>query len=471
MAKPSHTAKKTAGHTGEGKLARGKVNIARQASLETLVRVFDGQSLSVVQAKRLDKLDDPRDRALANEIVNGVLRWRWQLAFFVSCLMNKPLKAKDIEVQLVLLMAIYELNECRTPDYAVINESVELVRRSKKKWAASLVNAVLRRFTREKNQLLAVQKSDSEYYSHPEWILHKIKQDWPQQWRKILDANNERPALWLRVNQLQSSSIQYQQILADDGIKAEPSGLSKQALKLSRGVDVQQLPGFSQGAVSVQDVGAQLAAELLNVSKDHRVLDLCAAPGGKTCHILESCDRLKQLVAVEKDPVRMRVVSENLKRLQLDSHEISLVIADACGYADDNNPWWQGEFFDRILIDAPCSASGVIRRHPDIKSLRRESDIAALVKLQSEILQAAWQMLSIGGELLYVTCSVFKDENEEQMTAFFNRYDDVAEIPISANWGEQCRYGRQLLPGEFDADGFYFCRLTKIAEEKSPVYA
>jgi len=431
--------------------------VARVASLKALKQVFNGQSLSAVQLHTTDKLDDARDRGLANELVNGVLRWRWQLEYFVSSLLKKPLKQKDLDVQLILLMALYELSECRTPDYAVINESVELVRKSGKKWAAGLVNAVLRNFTREKDKLTSSISDESASYSHPQWLLEKIKNDWPQRWQQILEANNQRPAFWLRINQLQYSVSQYQQLLADQGIDFDDSDvLTVQALKLSHGIDVRQLPGFADGALSVQDAGAQLIADMLDVTEGNRVLDLCAAPGGKTCHILERYKTVDELVAVEIDEQRMQRVSENLQRLKLESRA-QLIVADA----SDFKHWWNGEKFDRILIDAPCSASGVIRRHPDIKTLRRDTDIEPLVKLQSEILMSAWQMLAAGGELLYVTCSIFRDENQGQVKSFLSQNDDASEIRIDADWGEPCDYGRQLFPGEQDADGFYFCRIKK----------
>lgn len=458
----------------QSKAKKSKISLARQASLKALNQVFSGQSLSAVQAHTIDKLDDARDRGLANEIVNGVLRWRWQLEFFISRLVKKPLKKKDIDVQLVLLMAIYELKECRTPDYAVINESVELVRKSGKKWAAGLVNAVLRGFTREKEKLIASINEDQVEYSHPDWILKKIKNDWPENqtygWRQILDANNQRPAFWLRVNQRQFDAAQYQQLLNDNGIESEKSALTGHALKLSQGIDVRSLPGFADGAISVQDVGAQLAAELLDASESKNVLDLCAAPGGKTCHILER-NNIDRLIAVEFDGQRMLRVSENLQRLRLldevaSDSGVELVVADAREY----KKWWDGKLFDRILIDAPCSASGVIRRHPDIKSLRRESDIKQLVEMQADILLSAWEMLAPGGQLLYVTCSIFKDENQNQIDAFFahnsGASNDAVEIKINANWGVPCDYGRQLFPGEQDADGFYFCKLKKLLHEK-----
>jgi len=438
-----------------------KVSVARSVALKALKQVFNGQSLSAVQIHTTDTLEDARDRGLANEIVNGVLRWRWQLEFFIAQLLKKPLKAKDIDVQLILLMALYELNQCRTPDYAVINESVELVRHpgknmAGKKWAAGLVNAVLRNFVREQEKLISSIKDGVVRYSHPPWILEKIKHDWPQHWQQILEANNQRPAFWLRVNRLQYNVSQYQQLLAEEGVESDVVDLTAAALKLRHGIDVRLLPGFAEGAISVQDAGAQLAAELLDVSAADRVLDLCAAPGGKTCHILERYPGVEKLLAVELEERRMLRVRENLQRLKLES-SVELIVADA----RDTKNWWPGEKFDRILIDAPCSASGVIRRHPDIKTLRRESDIASLVKLQSEILSSAWQTLAAGGELLYVTCSVFKDENQNQMQRFLSLHENAAEIKIEAGWGQLCEFGRQLLPGEHDADGFYFCRLKK----------
>ena len=444
---------------------KARVSLARQAALKALKQVFSGQSLSAVQQRTIDILEDRRDRGLAGEIVNGVLRWRWQLEFFVSRLLSKPLKQKDSDVQLILLMALYELNACRTPDYAIINDAVELVKKAGKSWASGLVNAVLRRYMREKEALLVLLNSlstnDSQVrYSHPQWILEKIKTDWPENWQQILTANNQRPAFWLRINQSLYSAAQYQQLLGKEEIEFDADSsvaLTDFALKLSHGIDVRLLPGFAEGAVSVQDAGAQLAAELLNVAESSRVLDLCAAPGGKTCHLLERYNSIDKLFAVELDEQRMQRVSENLQRLKLESRT-KLIVADARQYKQ----WWQGDKFDRILIDAPCSASGVIRRHPDIKTLRRESDIEQLVILQAEILFSAWQMLAPGGELLYVTCSVFKDENQNQMARFLASNNDAVEIKIEANWGKSCEYGRQLLPGEQDADGFYFCRLRKL---------
>ncbi len=462
----SHSAKQSSQSVNKKcRQSKAKVSLARQSALKTLKQVFSGQSLSAVQARTVDSLKDKRDRGLANEIVNGVLRWRWQLEFFTSQLLAKALKKKDIDVQLILLMALYELKECRTPDYAIINDAVELSRKVGKKWASGLVNAVLRRFTREKEALIESMKDGQAIYSHPRWILEKVKADWPENWKQILDANNQRPAFWLRVNEKQYQCEDYQKLLTENDIESQfsafPNKAVASALKLSQGLDVRTLPGFSAGAVSVQDVGAQLTAELLDVSKIKQVLDLCAAPGGKTCHLLERYDEIEKVIAVEIEESRMARVSENLQRLRLESRA-ELIVSDASEYRE----WWSGEKFERILIDAPCSASGVIRRHPDIKTLRRESDITPLVELQAGILNAAWQMLAPGGELLYVTCSVFKDENQNQIQTFLSQNTNATETKIDADWGQVCEYGRQLLPGEFDADGFYYCRLKKLSAEK-----
>ena len=438
----------------------GKISPARRAALQMLLPVFAGQSLSAVQPAVLENIEDRRDRALAGELANGVLRWRWQLAFIAGRLLSKALKAKDRDVQLVILMALYELQQGRAPDYAIINEAVELVRQGVgkgkgKQWAASMVNAVLRRFTREKETLLTAIDNDVARYSHPQWLLDMIRQDWPGQWQSILQAANMRPPLWLRVNTRQYSAAQYQALLAEHDIETTPSQLSAQALRLEQGMDVRQLPGFDKGAVSVQDAGAQLAANLLNVEAGQRVLDLCAAPGGKACHLLELHEDI-ELVAVELEEKRMQRVKENLQRLRL---EAGLKVADA----RDTAAWWSGKPFERIMLDAPCSATGVIRRHPDIKSLRREEDIAALQKLQAEILDAAWQTLAEGGELLYITCSILQAENARQIAAFLQRHENAQALAIDVEWGIACEHGRQLLPGEQDADGFYYCRLQKRA--------
>jgi 16S rRNA (cytosine967-C5)-methyltransferase len=433
--------------------AKKVADTSRSIALKILQKVFQGRSLASVKAEAnaLEK----RQRALTMELVNGVLRWRWKLEYLLARLMKKPLRSKEQEVKLLLLLALYELIELSTPEYAVVNETVQLSRSLGKAWASGLVNGVLRSFVRDKQSYLS--RSDSEdvaKYSHPEWFIKLLRKDWPEHWQQILQANNQRPPLWLRVNRVQKETQQYKKLLDEQGLESSVHHFAPQAIKLERGVNVFSLPGFDEGMVSVQDAGAQLAAGMLDIHAGQKVLDLCAAPGGKTCHLLELEPGIKKLVAVELEQQRMQRVRENLDRLNLDAE---LIVADASDVAT----WWDGDPFDRILVDAPCSASGVIRRHPDIKSLRREDDLPSLVQTQQKILQQAWAVLSSGGLLLYVTCSVLRQENEAQIKKLLSEHDDAEELILDASWGVSCDHGRQLLPGEDDSDGFYFACLRK----------
>jgi 16S rRNA (cytosine967-C5)-methyltransferase len=404
------------------------------------------------------------------ELVNGVLRWRWKLEYVLLCLLKKPLKSKDQDIQLLLMLALYELMEMSSAEYAVVNEAVQLTRTIGKSWASGLVNGVLRSFIRDKESVvLKACEDEVANYSHPAWLIELLKKDWPDHWQSILEANNARPPLWLRVNQIQNDVLSYRKLLTEvSQVVTHP--YAGQALKLERGIDVRLLPGFEQGMFAVQDAGAQLAAELLNTKCGDRVLDLCAAPGGKTCHLLETEPRLETLVVVELEEDRMEQVRENLSRLKLDQMkrdqlkpEIVLIVGDST----QASQWWDGKLFDRILVDAPCSSTGVIRRHPDIKSLRREQDLGVLAKTQQQILQQALQMLAPGGLLLYATCSVLKQENEEQIEKVLSTSNDLDEEIIEAQWGVACSHGRQLLTGESDADGFYYALIRKRSDALS----
>ena len=403
---------------------------------------------------------DGRDRALAMELANGVLRWHWKLDHLLGQFLKKPLRNKESDIKILLLMALYELVELSTPDYAVVNEAVSTSKVLGKQWAKAMINGVLRNFIRDQKACLKKMESNQEaYYSHPYWLIALLKEDWPDHWQAILKANNQRPPLWLRVNAVQNNTEAYKTLLDEQGLPSSPHPFASQALKLEQGVDVTALPGFAEGAVSVQDAGAQLAAGLLDVHPGQRILDLCAAPGGKTCHVLELEPDIESMTAVELEEKRMLRVRENLARLNF---EAELIVADA-----SEASWWDGKPFDRILVDAPCSSTGVIRRHPDIKVLRWEEDIKSLVNVQQKILQQAWQMLAPGGKLLYVTCSVLRQENEAQIANLLTTQNDVIELDLieegsSKSWGLACKHGRQLLPGEQETDGFYFCALSKV---------
>ena len=427
---------------------------ARHVAISVLEAVLvKGRSLATARSLVHDKLE-ARERPLAMELVNGVLRWRFRLEALLAKLLSKPIRKKDVDIQLVLLLALYELIELSTPDYAVVNEAVTQTRRVGKKWASGMVNGVLRSFIRDREELLtSIDEDDVARFSHPRWLINLLKQDWPQQTAQILDANNQRPPMWLRVNAGKTSVEDYIKQLDAQQIKAVRHPLAEAALKLESAMDVSRLPGFTQGMVSVQDAAAQLAAKLLGAKDGESVLDLCAAPGGKTCHVLETAANI-EMTAVELDSLRMQRVQQNLDRLGLHAE---LIVGDAT----DTQSWWDGRMFDRILVDAPCSASGVIRRHPDIKSLRHADDLDSLTQIQQQILLQALSMLKPGGTLLYATCSVLKRENEQQIAQLLSAREEAVEVAIDEIRGISCRHGRQLLPGDMDGDGFYYARLKK----------
>jgi len=373
------------------------------------------------------------------------------LDYILSQLLDKPLK--DAEVKALALVGLYQLRYMRVKPHAAVSETVLAAR--KKPWAKSLINAVLRTYLREQEELEhKADKNQVAALSHPDWLIKQIERDWPEQALNIFLENNLQPPMVLRVNLAKVGREQYLQLLTGQNIEAEIVSFCPSAIKLDKPVPVDILPGFADGLVSVQDTAAQLAAGLLDVRPGHRVLDVCAAPGGKAAHILESQPQLKELVAVDIDESRMHRVSENCQRLKL---QATLVVGDA------GNPssWWDGKPFNRILLDAPCSALGVIRRHPDIKLLRRAEDIQQLQALQQSILKAVWPLLASGGLMVYATCSILKQENERQVKAFLAEHNDAVELPIDADWGTSGACGRQIFTGESAMDGFYYACISK----------
>jgi 16S rRNA (cytosine967-C5)-methyltransferase len=336
-----------------------------------------------------------------------------------------------------------------------VSETVAATRH--KPWSKGLVNAVLRHFQRDIDTLEACcDNHPSAQFNHPDWMIELLTSQWPEQAEALFAANDQAAPMTLRVNRLQSSREHYQALLADAGIDATSLPLTAAGLQLHQAVSVEQLPGFSAGQVSVQDAAAQLAAGLLQLAPGQRVLDMCAAPGGKTAAILEQQPALQSLLALDSDPQRLHRLDSNLQRLGLQAEL-------RCANASHANTWADGRLFDRILLDAPCSGLGVIRRHPDIKLLRRASDIAALVTVQQQLLDAAWSVLAPGGLLLYATCSVLKSENEWQIAAFLERHSDAHCLPINADWGMERPHGRQILSGQDGMDGFYYAQVSKPA--------
>jgi len=431
---------------------------ARSIAASLVRSVADqGESLSGLLTGQLQTLDDPRQRALAQELTFGTLRWYHLLEAVLARLLKQALRKKDRDIHALLLVGLYQLLLLHMTAHAAVNETVEAARATGKSWAVNLVNAVLRNAQRRADELLAaLQDNPATRWSHPVWWVAQLRQDWPQNWQQILEANNQRPPMVLRVNRLRSDRTAYLEQLHGAGIAARQLPAADGAVLLEEPVGVDRLPGFSDGLVSVQDGAAQLAAPQLDLKPGQRVLDACAAPGGKTGHILEIAPGLQELVAIDSDPRRVEKIRDNLSRLRL---EATLVAADAA----DTPHWWDGRFFDRILLDAPCSASGVVRRHPDIKLLRRAGDLQALARQQQHLLEALWPLLAPGGILLYVTCSVFRKENTGAVQAFLSRHTDAGELPLAGDWGTAQLVGRQILPGEQGMDGFYFARLTKVS--------
>lgn len=432
------------------------MNIRLIAARILLKVIYDGQSLTAALNNAFSGIESGKDKAFIQALCFGVCRHYYRLDFILNELLDKPLK--DKEVKILTLIGLYQLRFMRVKPYAAVSETV--IAANKKPWAKAVINGVLRNYLREQNSLeLKADSVQMAAVSHPGWLIQQIERDWPEQAETILMENNEPPPMALRVNLAKVSRDHYMQQLTERLISAETVEFCPSALILDRAVGVEALPGFAEGLVSVQDTAAQLAASLLNVQAGQRVLDVCAAPGGKTAHILENQPHIKELVAIDIDDSRMQRVRENLQRLGLHAR---LLVGDAT----QPQQWWDGQLFERILLDAPCSAIGVIRRHPDIKLLRRAEDIAQLQLLQHDILQAVWPLLAPGGLLLYATCSILKQENEQQIKVFLAERPDAVEVPISAEHRSETekiegRIGLQILPGDSEMDGFYYALLSK----------
>ncbi len=423
----------------------------RASAAQVLFSVVDkGQSLSTALPLAQSAIK-PRDHALLQEMCYGALRYLPRLESIANQLMDKPLKGKQRVFHHLILIGLYQLGYMRIPAHAAVAETVEGTKALKGPKLRGLINAVLRSYQRQQETLdQKAMSHDAGRYTHPSWLLNTLKASYPEQWVDIVEANNQKAPMWLRVNRQHHTREQYQALLDQQGIESHPHHQAQEALLLSKPCDVYALPGFEQGWVSVQDAAAQLAYQYLDPKEGELILDCCAAPGGKTAHILETTPKA-QVVAIDCDQQRLERVNDNLTRLQLSAEVIH-------GDARAPRTWWQGEQFDRILLDAPCSATGVIRRHPDIKWLRRKEDIDALVELQQEILQAMWTMLKPGGRLVYATCSITPAENKEQVKRFLAQTEDAQLLDTDAN-----DPGRQIVPGEDNMDGFYYAVMTKNA--------
>jgi 16S rRNA (cytosine967-C5)-methyltransferase len=433
---------------------------ARYVSAKVIEAVINHRMyLDHALTENLTHTKDPREAALARELSYGIIRWYPRLIFITNLLLQKPLKARDTDVLALLCSGLYQLGYMRIPDHAAISATVETARALGKEWACQLLNAVLRRYQRERDAIeRQILESEPARFAHPKWLIARLRDAWPDHWEQILLSNNEHPPMQLRVNLQRHTRPEYISLLGQAGIEAAATPLASTGITLSTGTNVEQIPGFYKGQASVQDIGAQLAAELLDARAGERVLDACAAPGGKTGHILERTPGLQKLIAVDSEPGRIELLRDNMRRIGL---QADLLCADL----RETGAWWDGVAFDRILLDAPCSATGVIRRNPDIKLLRKPEHLPLFTNTQSALLECVWPLLKPGGRLLYSTCSILPEESDDQIASFANKYDDTRIIPIDMAWGVASAHGRYILPGQEQSDGFYYALMTKITGE------
>ncbi|WP_417534674.1 16S rRNA (cytosine(967)-C(5))-methyltransferase RsmB [Marinobacterium stanieri] len=402
-----------------------------------------------------------RDRALLQQLCYGTMRELFRLEQLANHFLRKPFKQQDLDIHALLLIGLWQLRSSRIPAHATLNETVDACAALNKPWASKLLNAILRRYQREQKQAEEALAQDPAFqWNHPQWMISKLQHNWPEHWQSILQANDQQAPMTLRVNKRLLTREKALQKLQEADIPAAACQFSDDGIGLDSPCDVSALPGFAEGELSVQDEAAQLAAGLLAAENGQRVLDACAAPGGKLCHLLEQNTHLQDVIAVELEPERGQRIHDNLHRLGLQLG-CEVLTADA-----SSQDWWDGQLFDRILIDAPCSGTGVIRRHPDIKLLRRGEDIAALASVQLSILNNLWSMLQPGGRLVYATCSIFGQENERVIERFIKQHPDAIHQPIDAPWGEARPFGRQLFPQPDGHDGFYYAVLDKQVDDK-----
>lgn len=433
------------------------MNIAQLIAADAVKHVLSGQNLTTALPAALSQFPKatPQQKSAGADLSYGTLRYYYELRFYLKQLIKQPLR--DERVQGLLLVALYQLQYDQAKPFTVVNQAVKAVSQLKqpvvKGWAKGLVNAVCRNYLRQQTPLKQAASEDiSALYAYPNWWVNKLKAQYPQDWQAIVETGNQHPPMTLRLNTSKSSAVEYQTALSAAGMPS--TILSEEAIMLDKPVPVAKLPEFASGLVSVQDYGAQLAAHALDLAPGLTVLDACSAPGGKTTHCLQRADIA--LTALDHDAARLDKVQQNLERLKLTA-------TIQCGDASKKD-WWDGVLFDRILADVPCSASGIVRRHVDMKCLRRVDDIERFSMQQSKILANLWQMLTKGGKLLYVTCSIFDEENQRQIDQFLSQTDDAKQqsIPqlVSASFPGLLHQGNQLLPNQ-KHDGFFYALLQK----------
>ncbi|MCB1626855.1 MAG: 16S rRNA (cytosine(967)-C(5))-methyltransferase RsmB [Xanthomonadales bacterium] len=431
---------------------------ARGAAARAVAAVLAGHALDkALEAQRLP----PQQRAFAQALAYATVRHLGSGRSLLRRLLSAPDKPRPALLDALLLCGLTELLHLQRPPHAAVAETVAEARRLGLERQAGLVNALLRRFLREQDALLAaLQEDEMARWEHPRWWIAALRQAWPEEAEMLLQADDQLPPLWLRLNRRHPAVAQIAQDCANEGLHCHTHPDLPDALRVEPPRPVERLPGFPEGAMSVQDAAAQRTVECLDLRPGQRILDACAAPGGKTAHLLEREPNLAQLVALDIDGQRLERVGENLQRLGLWTQaaaQVSLQTADG----RDPAKWWDGRPFDRILLDAPCSGSGVVRRHPDIKWLRREADLSALARTQGQLLDALWPLLAEDGRLLYATCSVFPQENEGVIEAFLQRQSEACSVHVPAQPPRRLTRGAQRLTGEDGEDGFYYAVLQR----------
>jgi 16S rRNA (cytosine967-C5)-methyltransferase len=425
--------------------------VAAQVLAELISR---GKSLAVLLPPAVERIDE-KDRGLLQELCYGVARLSPQLSGVIDQLLKKPLREKDTDIYALLLIGAYQLSHMRVPDHAAMSETVEAAKQLNKIWAKGFINGVLRQYSRRR-EILENNLNNAATNAHPQWLFDEIERQWPDHSTQITAANNTPGPMTIRVNTRHQSRDEYLKHLSAAGITASACLYADTGINLDDAIDVNLLPGFIDGHCSVQDESAQLSANLVLQNKPKKILDACCAPGGKTGHILEASTVDITLDAIDIEANRLVRVQENLTRLKVSAN---LITANAV----DIDSWWDGDFFDAILLDAPCSATGVIRRNPDIKMLRKQEDIVKLAALQQSLLGALWQCVKPGGILVYATCSILPVENANNIESFIAANTDAKEIIITGNWGIAQAVGRQILPSCDGPDGFYYACIQKHA--------
>jgi 16S rRNA (cytosine967-C5)-methyltransferase len=430
------------------------INVRGIAALSMLQVVDNKKSLTGVLAYQSPKVAD-EDRGLLQNLCFGSSRYFFSINALSKILLQKPLPDEARPIQALLWVGLYQLAYSSISEHAAIHETVEACTPLKLEKYKGVLNAILRRFQREKDSLLkGLNGSDVTRYNHPKWYLKLVKKSWPDQWQSICEHGNLQAPMCLRVNTHANDRDKYLQTLNDYEIKSSNGKHALTSIYLDTPCDVFSLPQFREGSCSVQDEAAQLAAHILDPQKGEMILDACSAPGGKTCHLLEASQNQAKVTAIDADEMRLVRVHENLARLKLSAKVKH-------GEAQNPHSWWDGTAFDRILLDVPCSATGVIRRHPDIKLLRQKADIDNLAELQQEILQKAWTMLKPGGTLLYSTCSIFPIENSLNIEKFLSQEKTALLQTLNLSTGIDTGFGCQLFPDVNSHDGFFYALLKK----------